>query len=419
MFKIQLLNPIASIGLEQFPRHLYHIAAETDRPDAILVRSYKMHDMVIPESVKVIGRAGAGVNNIPVAALSKRGIPILNTPGANANAVRELVIAGMFLASRNICQAWHYVNQLQSQGAALEKEIEQNKKHFVGFELLGKTLGVIGLGSVGVKVANAALSLGMQVIGYDPTITVTRAWELSSTVQQARHLDELLMQADFITFHVPLTNDTKHMIGASQLQSMRNGAVLLNFARDGIIDNQALLAALSDHHIHTYVSDFPSDLLKNHPRVISLPHLGASTKEAEDNCATMISKAVQDYLEHGAITHSANFPSVDVSPYADGTRLAIVNANVPNMVAQISAKLAKAGLNIASLLNKSREDIAYTLIDISHDVDDSVIKEMASIPGVLQCRKLLPPSQELKSSQYMLPELADASSDPDLNPELC
>lgn len=402
MYKIKTLNPIAAIGLEQFPRHLYHIAADTPTPDAILVRSCVMHDMPITESVKVIGRAGAGVNNIPVAALSKRGIPVLNTPGANANAVAELVIAGMLLASRNICQAWHYVNQLQHRDADLEKEIEQNKKQFVGFELMGKTLGVVGLGSIGVKVANAAQHLGMHVIGYDPAITVNRAWELSSNVQQAHHLDELLANSDFITFHIPLTNDTKHMIHGGRLSSMRKGVVLLNFARDGIIDNQALAELLTQNHIYAYISDFPCAQLKDHPRVIYLPHLGASTKEAEDNCAIMISKAVRDYLECGAITHSANFPQMEVTHYPAGTRLAIVNANIPNMVAQISSKLASSGLNIASLLNKSRDEIAYTLIDISHEVSDQVMREITAIEGVLQCRRIVPLPAIAKAPQLSI-----------------
>lgn len=390
MFKIQILNTIAPIGLNQFPQDLYHIGADIENADAILVRSANMHDLTIPDSVQVVGRAGAGVNNIPVAALTKRGIPVFNTPGANANAVCELVIAGLLLASRNICQAWNYVNDLQLSGHELEKEIEQNKKRFVGFELMGKTIGIIGLGSIGVKVANAAISLGMRVIGYDPTISVTRAWELSSQVQQAHHLEELLATADFISIHVPLVPDTKHMLNASRFQLLKKGAVLLNFARDEIIDNQALQQALNENHLHAYVSDFPSASLKNHPRVINLPHLGASTKEAEENCAAMIAKQVRDYLEFGSISHSVNFPSVDVSHFQHGSRLAIVNANVPSMVAQISGFLAAAGLNIASLVNKSRDEIAYTLIDINDEVKESVLAEIRNIQGVLKCRILRP-----------------------------
>lgn len=390
MFKIQTLNTIATSGLNQFPREIYEVASEIQHPDAILVRSHVMHDMSITDSVKAIGRAGAGINNIPTEMLTKRGIPVFNTPGANANAVRELVIAGMLLASRNICQAWNYVNHLESTGEQLDKEVEQGKKQFVGFELMGKTLGVIGLGSVGVKVANAAINLGMRVIGYDPTISVNRAWELSANVQQAYSIDDLLMEADFVSFHVPLIPETKHMINHSRLQIMKPGVVLLNFAREGIIDNQALSDALNEKKVFAYVSDFPTTELKNHPRVVSLPHLGASTSEAEENCAIMIVKQIRDYLENGSIINSANFPTVEVSAHNTGTRLAIVNANVPNMVAQISSKLAQAELNILSLLNKSRNDIAYTLIDVHSEISDKILHEINKIEGVIQIRKLLP-----------------------------
>lgn len=391
MFKIQTLNAIAINGLNQFPRELYEISSEIQHPDAILVRSSAMQGIPIPDTVKVVGRAGAGVNNIPITALTKRGIPVLNTPGANANAVRELVIAGMLLASRHICQAWNYVNHLKSKDDALTKEIEQSKKQFVGFELLGKKLGVIGLGNVGVKVANAAISLGMQVIGYDPTITVYRAWELSSSVQKARSMDDLLMEADFVSIHVPLTGETKDMINSARIHLLKNGAVLLNFAREGIIDHHALISALNKKKIFAYVSDFPCTELKDHPNVISLPHLGASTHEAEENCAIMIAKQVREFLEYGAISNAVNFPTVEVPQNYNGTRLVIINANIPNMVAQISSRLAAAGLNIASLLNKSRDDIAYTLIDVQSDViNNTLLKEIAAIPGVVQVRQLTP-----------------------------
>ncbi len=390
MFKIQTLNLIAVAGLNQFPRELYEIASDIQQPDAILLRSYVLHGVTIPESVKAIGRAGAGINNIPVAEMTKRGIPVFNTPGANANAVRELVIAGMLLASRNICQAWQYVGHIKKQDKELEKDIEQNKKQFVGFELMGKTLGIIGLGSVGVKVANAAIGLGMQVIGYDPTITVSRAWELSANVKQAHSIDDLLMESDFVSFHVPLTDETKRMINRSRLQLMKPNVTLLNFARDGIIDNQALLDALNEKKVFAYVSDFPCTMLKDHPHVISLPHLGASTQEAEENCAVMIAKQIRYFLENGSIVNSANFPTVEAPTIMSGVRIAIVNANVPNMVAQISSKLAEAKLNIASLLNKSLDDIAYTLIDVNHNVDDDVLKQIAAIDGVVQLRKMTP-----------------------------
>jgi D-3-phosphoglycerate dehydrogenase len=390
MFKIQTLNTISASGLNEFPRHLYEISSEFTHPDAILVRSQSLHELTIPDSVQAIGRAGAGVNNIPIPALTKRGIPVFNTPGANANAVRELVLAGMLLASRNLCQAWHYVHELKADNKELHQKIEENKKQFVGFELMGKTLGLIGLGSIGVKVANAAISLGMQVIGYDPTITVNRAWELSANVRQAHSLDDLLMESDFVSIHVPLTDTTKNMLDHARLQLLKKGAVLLNFARDGLVDERALLESLHSEQIFAYVTDFPSAELQQHPRVISLPHLGASTREAEENCAVMIAKEIRQFLENGSITNAVNFPSVEVSPLTSGARLAIANANIPNMVAQISSTLAAAGLNIVSLVNKSLGDIAYTLIDVNTEVDQAVVYGIAEIQGVIQVRKLTP-----------------------------
>ncbi|VVC75649.1 D-3-phosphoglycerate dehydrogenase [Aquicella siphonis] len=397
MFKILTMNTIAAAGLEQFPRERYEVSPEIQQPDAILVRSQSLHDMIIPASVKAVGRAGAGVNNIPVAALTRRGIPVFNTPGANANAVRELVIAGMLLASRNICQAWNYVESLQG-NMNLHDEIEKNKKRFVGFELMGKTLGVIGLGSVGVKVANAAVNLGMQVIGYDPTITINRAWELSANVRQAESMEEMLGLCDFVSFHVPLTEATRNMIHQDRLALTKPGVVLLNFAREGIIDTAALSQALQVERVFAYVTDFPCADLKGHPRVISLPHLGASTREAEENCAVMIARQVRNFLEHGSITNAANFPAVDASPAQSGVRLAIVNANIPNMVAQISSRLAAAGLNILSLMNKSLDEIAYTLIDVNSDVHDGVLAQIAGIGGVIQVRALKPSSQYVRGA---------------------
>lgn len=388
MFKIQTLNSIAAIGLTQFPREHYEIAVDTQQPDAIIVRSQNMHEMTLAPSVKVVGRAGAGVNNIPVDHLTKLGIPVLNTPGANANAVRELVIAGMLLASRNICQAWNYVSHLETAAGSMDKQIEQDKKQFVGFELMGKTLGVVGLGSIGVKVANAAIGLGMHVVGYDPTITVNRAWELSSEVKQARNIDELLAEADFVTFHIPLNDDTKNIMNSSRLHAIRPGVVILNFSREGIIDNQALAGALNEKKIYAYVTDFPCSELKNHARVISLPHLGASTKEAEENCAVMIVKQVREFLELGAITNSVNFPTIEVPQNNTDARIAVTNANVPNMVAQISSKIAAAQLNIISLVNKSRDDIAYTLIDVNKPASEALLREIADIIGVIQVRKV-------------------------------
>jgi D-3-phosphoglycerate dehydrogenase len=388
MLKIKTLNSIAPIGLKQFPADTYTISELLSDPDAILLRSYILQPNEIPASVKVVGRAGAGVNNIPVAHLTELGIPVLNTPGANANAVRELVLAGMLIASRHIYAAIHYVQQLQVTGAALEKEIEQHKKQFVGTELMGKTLAVIGLGSVGVKVANVAIQLGMQVIGYDPTISVNRAWELSSSVQQARSVENVLQAADFVSIHVPLMPNTQHMANQTFFQAMKKNSVLLNFARAEIVDKQALIEALNQDKLAAYVSDFPDAELQNHPRVISLPHLGASTLEAEENCAVMIARQVRDYLEFGVISNSVNFPTMDIPHHLTPVRLAIVNANIPNMVAQISAKLGAAEVNIVSLANKSRDDIAYTVIDIEHPLSTVLLTEIKHIQGVKQVRQL-------------------------------
>jgi D-3-phosphoglycerate dehydrogenase len=390
MFKIQVFNKIAKVGLNQFPTELYEVSPEIQHPDAILVRSHNMHDMKIPDSVKVIGRAGAGVNNIPVHDLTKLGVPVFNTPGANANAVCELVIAGMLIASRHLCTAWDYARHLQGNDAVINETIEGHKKQFVGSELMGKTLGIIGLGSIGVRVANAAIHLGMRVIGYDPTISVSRAWELSSQVQQAHHLEDILKASDFVTVHVPLMESTKNLLNAERLQTMQNHAVLLNFSRDGIVDNKALHAILNAKSLAAYVSDFPCEILMNHPAVINFPHLGASTNEAEENCAVMIVKQIRNYLEYGAIMHSANFPMVEISPNYSGIRLAVVNANVPSMVAQISAKLAEARLNILSLVNKSREEIAYTLLDLGGDVSAETVREIEEIEGILQVRVIGP-----------------------------
>jgi D-3-phosphoglycerate dehydrogenase len=386
--KIKTLNAISSTGLQNFPQHIYEVGNDIENPDAILVRSQKMHDLSLPSSVKVIGRAGAGVNNIPVATLTSEGIPVFNTPGANANAVCELVLASMLLASRNIIQAAEYVRNLKGTDAELDVQVEKDKKQFVGGELLGKTLAVVGLGNIGVKLANAALHLGMNVIGYDPTITIHRAWELSSKVKQAHTIEEALTQADFISFHVPLTPETKNMVDASRLKLLKKNVTLLNFARHGVIDEVALLEALNQDKVFAYVCDFPSQDLKNHPRVTCLPHLGASTVEAEENCAVMIVNQVREFLEFGTIIYSVNFPAIEMPVNVGATRLAIVNQNVPNMVAQISSKIAEAKLNILSLLNKSRDDIAYTLIDVKGDVPGSLLTEISAITGVLQVRTM-------------------------------
>ena len=385
MYKILTLNNISVAGLEHLPREDYEIASEIQNPDGILLRSFKMHDMDIPESLKAVGRAGAGVNNIPVEKLSALGIPVFNAPGANANAVKELVIASMLIASRNMCQAWDFSRQLEGDDASINKQTEAGKKNFAGFELPGRTLGVVGLGAIGRSVSNAAIALGMNVIGFDPGITVEGAWQLSSDVKQASSIDEMLSQVDFVTFHVPLVDSTRSMINAERLKLMKKNVVILNFARNGIVDDEAVSKAIKDGQVYAYMCDFPSNLLKNHERVIAFPHLGASTKEAEDNCAIMVADQVKDYLENGNVRNSVNFPEVRMNR-TDGCRIGVVNANVPNMVGQISTTLANAELNIIDMLNKSRGDIAYTLIDVDKEASESVINEISSIEGVLDVR---------------------------------
>ncbi len=387
-FRILTLNNISVRGLERLPRERFEVASEIGHPDAILVRSADMHTMDIPASVKAVARAGAGTNNIPVAALSKRGVPVFNAPGANANAVKELVLAAMFIAARNLCQAWQFVRGLTGDGHAIEAAVEKGKKKYVGYELPGRTLGVVGLGAIGVEVANAAHALGMRVLGYDPQITVQRAWQLSSGVEQAISLDDLFARADVVTVHVPLNNDTRGLVNVARIKLMRQGAVVLNFARGGIVDEAAVIAALDAGRLGGYVCDFPTPAVKDHAKVVALPHLGASTHEAEENCAIMVAATLRDFLEAGNIRNSVNFPEA-VLPRVPGTaRLAISNANVPNMVGQISTALADAKLNIADLLNKSRGDLAYTLIDVDGAVLPAVADRIGAIEGVLSARAI-------------------------------
>jgi D-3-phosphoglycerate dehydrogenase len=387
MQKILTLNNISPAGLEHFPRDTYEVASEIQHPDAILLRSYNMHDMELPPSVKAIGRAGAGVNNIPVDRMDAAGIPVFNAPGANANAVKELVIAGMLLASRNICQAWDFARSLEGDDGAIHKAVESGKKRFVGFELPGKTLGVVGLGAIGVQVANGALAQGMNVIGFDPGITVRRAWQMSSEVRQAASIEELLTHVDYVSFHVPLMDETRHMINVERLKLMRDNAIILNFARNGVVDDAAVVAAIDAGRIYAYVCDFPSNLLKNHPRVVALPHLGASTQQAEENCAIMVAEEVRDFLENGNVRNSVNFPEM-MMPRNTGYRLGIVNRNVPNMLGQISTCLASSNLNILDMLNKSRGDLAYTLVDVETPVAPDCLANIAAIEGVLNVRAL-------------------------------
>jgi D-3-phosphoglycerate dehydrogenase len=387
MKKILTLNNISPAGLEHFPRDSYEVASEIQHPDAILLRSFNMHDMDVPDSVKAIGRAGAGVNNIPVDRMSQKGIPVFNAPGANANAVKELVIAGMLMASRNLCQAWDYSRTLEGDDASIHKAVEAGKKQFVGFELPGKTLGVVGLGAIGVQVANGALALGMNVIGFDPDITVKRAWEMSSDVRQAASIEELLANVDYVSFHVPLVDATRNMINAERLKLIKDNAVILNFSRNGVVDDEAVVAAIDAGKVYAYVCDFPSNLLKDHPRVVTLPHLGASTRQAEDNCAVMVADEVRDFLESGNVRNSVNFPEMQM-PRNGGFRLAIVNENVPNMLGQISTCMAEAGLNILDMMNKSRNDLAYTLVDVDAEAAPACLEHIESIEGVLNVRAL-------------------------------
>jgi len=387
MFKILTLNNISAVGLERLPRDDYEVASEITHPDAVLLRSYNMHDMEIPESVLAIGRAGAGVNNIPVNKMTERGVVVFNAPGANANAVKELVVAGMLMASRNLFQGWDYARNLEGSDDEVHKLVESGKKQFAGFELPGRTLGVVGLGAIGARVANAAVALGMKVLGYDPTITVRNAWQLSADVEQATSIDDLLSRSDFITFHVPLVDATRHMINRDRLQSMKDNVVVLNFARDGIVDDEAVCEAIDSGKVYAYVTDFPSNRLKRHSRVITLPHLGASTREAEENCAIMVAEQVRDYLEHGVIRNSVNFPEVDL-PRSGVQRLSVVNRNTPDLVARISHVLGKSGVNISHMINESRGDVAYTLVDLDHPLSDAVLNDMKGIDGLLKVRVL-------------------------------
>ena len=387
MYKILTLNNISVKGLQRLPREQYEIASEISHPDAVLVRSFKMHDMEIPDTIAAIGRAGAGVNNIPVEKMTQRGVPVFNAPGANANAVKELVLAGLLMANRNIANAMTFASGLKGSDSEISSAVESGKKNFVGSELPSRTLGVIGLGAIGLRVANAALSLGMKVVGYDPQISVKSAWQLSSGVEQAVSVDHLFNQCDTISVHVPLIDATRGIVSAERIKMMPKGGIIVNLARGGICDDDAVLAALDSDHLHAYVIDFPTGALLKHPKVISFPHLGASTNEAEENCAMMVADSVRDYLEDGTVRNSVNFPEAEM-PRNGGCRITIANANVPNMVGQISTILAEANLNIADLLNKSRGEVAYTIIDLDGGIDETTLEAIRGIEGVLSLRHL-------------------------------
>lgn len=390
MYKIQTLNKISADGLALFPRDDYEVASEILNPDAILLRSADMHSMELPESVKAIARAGAGTNNIPIPAMTEKGIVVFNTPGANANAVRELVILSLLISSRPVVAATEWVKALSGKGSEIPELAEKGKAQFVGPEIRGKTLGVIGLGAIGAMVANSASDLGMNVIGFDPYISVDAAWSLSRAVRKAETLDTILTQADYITIHVPQTPETKGLINADRIKAMKNGVRLINLARGGLVVNADVLEGINSGKIACFVSDFADeDLLKN-DKVICLPHLGASTPEAEENCARMAVNQLRAFLETGAIVNSVNFPKckIDDPVPVGGTRLCIAHKNIPNMVGQITTVLAEASLNIEGMINQNRGDLAYNIIDVARQVSDDVLVKLRGISGVINVRPI-------------------------------
>jgi D-3-phosphoglycerate dehydrogenase / 2-oxoglutarate reductase len=385
--KVLVLNQISPLGLKRLPADRYTVGKDVAHPDAVLLRSADMHAMDIPASVQAIARAGAGTNNIPVKAMSARGVPVFNAPGANANAVKELVLSGMLMAARNLPAALRFVGALEADTGDMDEAVEAGKKAFAGFEISGHTLGIVGLGKIGCLVADAAIKLGMNVLGYDPDITVDAAWSLPSQVKRATSVTEVLKNAHFITLHVPLVEATRDLVNADNLALTRTGAVLLNFSREGVVNEAAVLASLNHKHLAYYVCDFPGAAINGHERVIALPHLGASTREAEDNCAVMVADQLRDYLEHGNVANAVNFPNVGMARES-AHRVAIANANVPNMLGQISTAMANAGLNIHNMVNKSRGDMAYTLVDIDSPIGADALAAIAAIPGVLSVRWL-------------------------------
>ena len=386
-FDILVLNAISANGLKRLPAERYSVGKDVARPDAVLLRSADMHALDIASSVLAIARAGAGTNNIPVKAMSARGVPVFNAPGANANAVKELVLAGMLLAARNLVPALRFVDGLNVKSADIDKTVEDGKKAFAGFELAGHTLGIVGLGRIGCLVADAAIKLGMNVLGYDPDITVDAAWSLPAQVKRAASVVDVLKNAHFVSLHVPLVDATRNLVNADNVGQMRSGAVLLNFSREGVVHEAAVLAALNAKQLAWYVCDFPGAALHGHDRVVALPHLGASTREAEENCAVMVVDQLRDFLEHGNVVNTVNFPQVAMARESR-YRVAIANANVPNMLGQISTAMANAGLNIHNMVNKSRGDMAYTLVDVDSPVNEAVLEAIRAVAGVLTVRYL-------------------------------
>ena len=385
MLKIQTLNKISPIGLELFPREDYEVASEIPNPDAIILRSFKMHDMELPLSLKAIGRAGAGVNNIPVEKCTERGIVVFNTPGANANSVKELVLMSLFVSSRKIYEGINWAKALAGKGSEVPKLVEQGKSQFAGPEIKGKKLGVIGLGAIGVMVANDAEALGMEVSGFDPFISVESAWGLSRSVKKAVSLDNLISESDYITIHVPLDDKTKSLINKDKFALMKKNVRLLNFSRGGLVNNEDLKEALAEGTVAVYVTDFPDEDLLSEPNVIPVPHLGASTPEAEDNCAVMAVNQVRDFLEFGNIRNSVNFPECSMAPSAKN-RIIVANKNVPAMVGQITTILADSGINIVDMLNRSRGDLAHNIIDCENGVAEEVLTRIRQINGVIMTR---------------------------------
>ena len=384
MYKYHCLNPIADIGLNNFTEDYTKIDT-AEGADALLVRSAVMHDMEFDKNLKVIGRAGAGVNNIPLDTCAEQGIVVFNTPGANANGVKELVIAGMLLASRDIIGGINWVQENEEDGNIL-KDAEKAKKQFAGCEIEGKKLGVIGLGAIGVLVANAAVHLGMEVYGYDPYLSVDAAWRLSRNIHHAKTVDELYKDCDYITIHVPAMDSTKGMIDKNAIGLMKDGVVILNYARNVLVDEEAVVDALVSGHVKNYVTDFPTSIVAGVKGAIITPHLGASTEESEDNCAKMAVAEVRNYLENGNIQHSVNYPDCDMGVKGENTRITLLHHNVPNMIGQFTKILADDNMNIADMTNKSKGAYAYTMIDIDSDVTDSVIEDLTKVKDVLRVR---------------------------------
>lgn len=387
MYKILTLNKISPVGLENLPRDMYEIASEIMHPDGIIVRSFKMHDMELPTSLKVIARAGAGVNNIPIDKCTEKGIVVMNTPGANANSVKEIVLAGLFISSRKIVNGIIWAKDLIGNGDQVPKMIEKGKSRFAGPEIYGKTLGVIGLGAIGVKVANDAMALGMDVIGYDPFISVESAWGLSRNVKRANVLETLIQESDYITIHVPLLDSTKGMIDKQRFGLMKKGVRILNFSRNGLVNNEDLKEAITGGIVTAYVTDFPDENLLKMDNVISIPHLGASTAEAEDNCAVMAVNQIRNYIEYGNITNSVNFPECSM-PQSGITRLVIANKNIPNMVGQVTTFLAGENINIADMINKHKGEYAYNIIDLDSKISPEQLESLKKIEGVIMAREV-------------------------------